>query len=141
MGPAQPTDAPAEGTSSLIVVHVVRSGGFAGLNREWTAEPRPPEAERFKTLIDECPWDEATEPAPTRGADRFMWLISAMLADEPPLEAELPDTQLQGPWRELVDEVRAYDDGGALTRHHVPRPSPGPSPTDGGRREPSSPSS
>jgi hypothetical protein len=111
MGPAQPTDATAEGTNSLIIVHVVRSGGFAGLDREWTAEPRPPEDSRFKALIDECPWDQAAESSPPRGADRFIWLIQAMLADEPPLEAELPDTELQGPWRELVDEVRAFHDG------------------------------
>lgn len=91
----------------VVVVHVVRTGGFAGLTREWTAQPPPAEASRWVGLIEECPWEAAASAAP-RGADRFAWRISARRADDPPRRAELTDDELQGPWRELVDEVRAF---------------------------------
>lgn len=125
MQPARPTDDAPRQPRDVLVVRVLRSGGFAGLRREWTAAPEPEEAPRWQSLIDDCPWDEASEVAPPRGADRFVWRISATCVDEPPRRAELPDAELQGPWRELVDEVRAFDDGSG----HTPSPSPGPPPT------------
>ena len=91
----------------IVVVRVERTGGIAGLRREWTAEPPPDEAPRWIGLIEGCPWDAADDSA-TTGADRYQWRIVARLADEPPRRAELPDDRLQGPWRELVDQVRAF---------------------------------
>ncbi|BDV30113.1 protealysin inhibitor emfourin [Microbacterium terricola] len=91
--------------TTVIVVTVVRSGGFAGLTREWTAEPAPDEAPRWIALIDECPWGECA--APPSGADRFQWRIEAV-RDDDGRAAQLDDGQLTGPWRELVDAVRAF---------------------------------
>ncbi len=112
---ADPND-DAPGGDLIVVVRVERTGGIAGMRREWTAKPPPDEAPRWIDLIDGCPWSEANEPESTRGADRFRWRIVARLADEPPRRAEMPDDRLQGPWRDLVDEVRAF--------HRPPQPSP-----------------
>ncbi|MFG6401971.1 MULTISPECIES: protealysin inhibitor emfourin [unclassified Microbacterium] len=87
-----------------VVVVVVRSGGLAGLRREWRAEPPPAEAPRWVSLVDECPWDD--DAPPTSGADRYVWTIRAVLDELPPREVNLPDARLEGPWRTLVDEVR-----------------------------------
>ncbi|SIT89344.1 protealysin inhibitor emfourin [Microbacterium sp. RU33B] len=92
----------------IIVVHVVRSGGIAGLKREWTAEPQPTDAPRWMHLIDECPWEASDSAGPPRGADRFQWRISARCADEPARQASLSDDELEGPWRQLVEEVRSF---------------------------------
>ncbi|GAA2004577.1 protealysin inhibitor emfourin [Microbacterium ulmi] len=110
MGLDEPADDAGRGDARdvLLVVRVVRTGGFAGLRREWKAEPPPDEAPRWIGLIDECPWEAAASPAPARGADTFQWRISARCADDPPRSAALSDDQLRGPWRDLVDEVRAY---------------------------------
>jgi hypothetical protein len=90
--------------STHVIVVVVRTGGIAGLRKQWRAEPPPPEAPRWIALIDECPWDD--EPAESRGADRYVWHIQALRDDAPPREAQLPDSRLNGPWRVLVDHVR-----------------------------------
>lgn len=92
-----------------VVVTVVRTGGLAGLRREWRAEPPTSEADRWVGLVDECPWDALESQrlqSQSRGADRYMWRIHARFDDLPPREAELGDAQLEGPWRTLVDEVR-----------------------------------
>ena len=76
------------------------------MRREWRAEPPADAVEHWIALIDGCPWDD--EPTSgVRGADRFRWFIRARRDDEPEREAELGDTQISGPWRILVDEVRA----------------------------------
>lgn len=131
-------DAPDE---LIVVVRVERTGGIAGLRREWTAEPPPDEAPRWIGLIEGCPWDATADDRGTTGADRYQWRIVARLADEPPRRAELPDDRLQGPWRELVDQVRAF---GRSERPHAPTPdgpaparpeSPGPTDPDPARRK------
>lgn len=104
---ADPND-DAPGDELIVVVRVERTGGIAGLRRAWTAEPPPDDAPRWIELIDGCPWDSADDGMPARGADRYQWDIVARLADEPPRHAEMPDDRLEGPWRELVDEVRAF---------------------------------
>ncbi len=116
----QPTEKPEPVTD--VRVRVVRTGGFAGLTRVWTAEPAPPEAPRWVELIEECPWDAAASASVPVGADRFSWRISARCADAPSRRAELSDAELDGPWRHLVDEVRAFDDG----THDPPTSRPGP---------------
>jgi len=90
---------------SGVIVTVTRSGGFAGLTRQWRAEPPAASTERWIAMIDRCPWD-AAQSAPGPGADRLAWSIHACtpVADR---SADLAETALTGPWRDLVDEVRS----------------------------------
>lgn len=104
------TDAEDDASRGRIIVAVVRTGGIAGMRRRWRVEPEPEQAPRWVALVERCPWDEqidAQQP-PDRGADRFVWSIHAILQDEQ-RERVVPDTQLQGAWRELVDAVRDAD--------------------------------
>lgn len=87
----------------VIAVTVVRSGGVAGLLREWRVEPSPAVAPEWEELVRSCPWEDA-EATPV-GADRYVWSIEAV-TEEQQRSAELGDTQMLGPWRELVDRVR-----------------------------------
>lgn len=98
----QPRGDARDGAAPAVVVTVIRSGGLAGRRRQWRAEPAPDDTPRWKTLVDRCPWDDAGGDA--AGADRFVWIIRVT---DPPREAELPDSRLDGPWRELVEAVRA----------------------------------
>ncbi|WP_067196498.1 protealysin inhibitor emfourin [Microbacterium sp. XT11] len=91
-------------TDDRVVIAVVRTGGIAGLRRRWRVERDPADAEDLIALIDSCPWD--SEPAAATGADRFVWSIRAR-TPEHQHEQELPDAALDGPWRDLVDAVRA----------------------------------
>ncbi len=75
----------------LVIVKVRRSGGFAGVTREW-------EAEVEDSLLDELPWDR--RPRRTASTDRFVYLIRMSRR-----RITLAETQLDGPWRELVDRV------------------------------------
>ncbi|WEG07821.1 hypothetical protein PU630_11265 [Microbacterium horticulturae] len=98
----EPTDQPA------VSVTVVRTGGFAGLRREWNAQPPEPQRERWVMLIRQCPWDEPDAAAPAPAPDRFTWHIQAQLgADD--RSADVPETQLHGPWRDLVAEVQSFE--------------------------------
>lgn len=87
-----------------MVVVVVRSGGIAGLSRQWRAEPDPDREPHWRDLVDRCPWDAPVPP--TRGADRFRWRIEVIEGESAVRHAELGDGQVDGPWRILVDEVR-----------------------------------
>ena len=86
------------------MVHVIRSGGFAGLKREWTVMAGADEQSVWVALLEECPWDDVAGTDP-RGADRFVWLIDARF-DRAERTARLSDDDLHGPWRALVDAVR-----------------------------------
>lgn len=88
-----------------IVVEVTRTGGFAGTVRTWRAEAAESQREQWLELIGQCPWN-ATEIGAGRGADRFVWDIRAGTPDAE-LSAAVADTALTGPWRVLVDHVRA----------------------------------
>ncbi len=101
---------------------MVRSGGIAGLRRQWRAEPPEPERGHWVALIRQCPWNEPGE-ADAGGADRFVWRIEARLGDDDH-RTELPETRLQGPWRDLVTEVQAFERD---------RPDPGRPDDDPGR--------
>ncbi len=87
-----------------IVVSVVRSGGLAGIRKTWQAEATDAAGTRWRALIDDCPWDE--EPGAASGADRYVWRIRAQASDRD-CDREVPDSALVGPWRTLVDAVRA----------------------------------
>lgn len=88
----------------VVAVTVVRSGGFAGLTRRWGVSAPPADAKRWRSLVDDCPWDEDGIRAP-EGADRFAWSVRATLPDAS-LRADLTETQVAGPWRILIDAVR-----------------------------------
>ena len=86
-----------------FVITVARTGGFAGLRREWTIEVSAPhEAERWRPIVEACPWDEVP---PGTTADGFVHDVRA--ADHSAVVAE---RELDGPWRDLVDAVRRSAD-------------------------------
>lgn len=90
-----------------VVIAVVRTGGIAGISRRWRVEiaaSDSPDAEPWIALIERCPW--SADPESSAGADRFVWSIRARTPTEH-LERELPDGAVAGPWRDLVDAVRA----------------------------------
>jgi hypothetical protein len=101
---AQPDDDTGADDQRLVVV-VVRSGGVAGLRRQWRAEPPARQEAHWAALVDDCPWDDP--PLAATGADRYVWRITVTTAGgSTAREAEVPDSGLAGPWRALVDEVR-----------------------------------
>ncbi|MFJ4037760.1 protealysin inhibitor emfourin [Microbacterium sp. NPDC090007] len=87
-----------------IVVTVVRSGGIAGLSKQWRAEPGPDDEPRWRELVERCPWDET--PPPATGTDRYQWRIEVHRGAFAVRQARLGEAQVDGPWRALVDEVR-----------------------------------
>lgn len=95
---------PNANAEERLVVTVVRTGGIAGLRRQWRVEPVPEDEEQWIELIYRCPWDD---PVPAEsGADRYVWSIQA----RPPgtrLERVIPDSALDGAWMRLVKAVRA----------------------------------
>ncbi|KSU54125.1 hypothetical protein M3672_04625 [Microbacterium enclense] len=93
----------AESAERLTII-VVRSGGIAGLSKQWRAEADADHAPRWRELVESCPWDAAS--APPSGADRYQWRIEVHHGGAPVHQARLGDGQVQGPWRTLVDEVR-----------------------------------
>ena len=85
------------------VIRIRRTGGLAGLGREWEIEVTgPDDAERWRPLIEACPWDDA-------GGDVYP---DAYVYDFHAAEraAVVPESRLQGPWRRLVDEVQRHAD-------------------------------
>ncbi|AYF99235.1 protealysin inhibitor emfourin [Protaetiibacter intestinalis] len=92
--PGSAPDAPA------VAIRVTRTGGIAGIRRGWRVESGEPDG--WAGLVDACPWDEGAVPD---GADRFTWCIEVH-APEPERRAEVPETAMRGPWRELVERVR-----------------------------------
>ncbi|MFK3677034.1 protealysin inhibitor emfourin [Microbacterium sp. NPDC090218] len=91
-------------TDTQVVIAVARTGGIAGIRRQWRVEAEPDDAGEWIELIDRCPWDQETDA--DAGADRFIWSIRARTPVER-RERELPDSALDGPWRALVEAVRA----------------------------------
>lgn len=91
-------------TDAQVVIAVVRTGGIAGIRRQWRVEAEATDAQEWITLIDSCPWEQDAHAG--SGADRFMWSIRARTPSER-RERELPDSALDGPWRTLVEAVRA----------------------------------
>jgi hypothetical protein len=91
----------AERTELSILV--VRSGGLAGLTQRWVVD-EPDDADDWIALLHACPWDAVgSDPA---ARDRFVWRIEARMAQRH-RQASVPDRELTGPWRDLVDRVRA----------------------------------
>ena len=128
--PAPPGDPGGEGEDGRVIVVVVRSGGILGRSKRWVAEPDEAETDHWVTLIERCPWDDPAEQDagvdPPHGADRYLWSIRATFPGERRRQ-ELPDTALDGPWRELVDAVR---DTPGTRSGFEPSPRPGHAPVD-----------
>lgn len=103
--PDLPSDADGgEDGERRIVVLVVRTGGIAGIARRWKVEPDAKDAGDWIELIDRCPWDQECPAQP--GADRYVWSIRAR-TPAAKREQDVPESALEGPWRRLVDAVRA----------------------------------
>lgn len=90
------------GTDGELVISVVRTGGFAGLRREWRAMGTSTD---WSPTLDACPWGRTPGGAHT-GVDRFAWRIE-VTGGARLLAVALSDDALTGPWRELVDRVQA----------------------------------
>ncbi len=105
--PRSDSDHSDDTRAAAIVVRVVRSGGFAGLRREWRAEPASEEAAVWIRIIEDCPWQTVSSTVQQSGADRFMWAIDAR-CDQDERSAQLPDAQMSGPWLTLVEAVQTF---------------------------------
>ncbi|KRE80017.1 protealysin inhibitor emfourin [Arthrobacter sp. Soil763] len=87
-------------------ITVQRSGGIAGMERVWSVQAlTDDDRNQWAPLVEACPWDElpgrdATGSAPQ--PDRFVYRIRAGQR-----RATLPERELVGPWRTLVDCTRA----------------------------------
>ena len=89
---------------SSLLITVTRTGGFAGLRREWSVTAtEPDDAEALQNLIDACPWDDRYDDG---HADGYLYDFRA--ADPKAVEhrAVVPENQLCDPWRQLRDEVQ-----------------------------------
>ena len=85
-------------------ITVVRSGGIAGLSRKWVVVVEEQEdRDSWLGLIEELPWGRFTlaQPQP----DRYVYRIRVSRR-----QITLPEQQLAGPWRELVERVRKAAD-------------------------------
>jgi hypothetical protein len=97
-----------------VKITVQRSGGIAGMERVWSVQAlTPDDRNQWQPLVEACPWDElpdtAASGAGTGGGavrtvqpDRFVYRIRAGGR-----RATLPEQDLVGPWRVLVETMRA----------------------------------
>ncbi|CAO1654056.1 hypothetical protein I6E68_02210 [Salinibacterium sp. NSLL150] len=99
-----------------------RSGGLLGRRIEWdVVVDEQPDPERWYVLIAELPWHE--HPVENTMPDRYIYEIHCE-----PHEAVIPEQQLVGPWRELVDRVREASQPSRPAPEPQPAPSPQPKP-------------
>lgn len=98
-----------------IEVGVARTGGIAGIRREWTATPPPDQTDAWAELIARCPWGISATTGAAGGADRFVWSIRARCEGDV-RRAELGDAEMTGAWRDLVDAVREWNSDGFNAR-------------------------
>ncbi|MCU1542954.1 MAG: hypothetical protein JWM50_819 [Microbacteriaceae bacterium] len=85
------------------MILVVRSGGFAGVSREWRVRSSEHPDVDWVALVEACPWGVVSAADHTR--DQFVWRIEAK-APARECRATLPDSRVRGAWRDLVDEVK-----------------------------------
>ncbi|WP_066043879.1 protealysin inhibitor emfourin [Herbiconiux solani] len=110
--------------AQVLRITVARSGGVAGIAPSWTVTASAePDVDSWLSLVESCPWDApgaggapgtdgSPEDGSPGGADRFVYTIRVIL--DPPAEkaaaterdATVPETALDGPWRDLVDRVK-----------------------------------
>lgn len=97
------SDAPPSEPTAAIAVTVARTGGIAGIRREWERTAPPADPTVLIDLVRACPWDQPI--AETPGADRFVWHIHVVSTSRE-REQRVPEAALTGPWRALVEAVR-----------------------------------
>lgn len=89
-------------------ITVQRSGGVAGMERVWSVQAlTDDDRNQWQPLVEACPWDDPPGPAQAGAGgvpqpDRFVYRIRAGQR-----RATLPERDLVGPWRTLVDCTRA----------------------------------
>jgi hypothetical protein len=87
--------------NARLTVLVVRSGGVAGIQREWRAAGTDDE---LATAVSACAWDQAPA-SPGSGRDGFSWIIS--VESDQPATVSLSEADIDGPWKSLVDLVKS----------------------------------
>jgi len=86
-------------------VVVSRSGGIAGIRVTWEVQvDEQPDAPVWRELLGALPWEEAADSAPE--PDRYVYRIRCA-----PHEVVLPEPRVSGPWKDLVDRVKAATEG------------------------------
>lgn len=81
-------------------ITVVRSGGILGAPRRWEVTvDEQDDPQSWLLLVSELPWNQARPEPPA--PDRYVYRISCARR-----RVTLPEQQVVGPWRELVDRVR-----------------------------------
>ena len=82
-------------------ISVSRTGGLAGLTRTWTVlVDDQPDQDEWMSLLSSLPWGSRHRELPQ--PDRYIYVIRYSRH-----RITLPEQRLEGPWRELVDRVRA----------------------------------
>jgi hypothetical protein len=85
-------------------VTVVRSGGIAGLTRNWEiVVDEQDDRDSWIELIESLPWRSTPRARPMPDEYNYRIICSRH-------RITLPEQQLTGSWRELVDRVRQAAD-------------------------------
>src|SRR5690554_1570384 len=95
-----------------MIITVIRSGGFAGISRQWSVRvDEQPDEEQWRELLDRLPWDRSNQTPDE--PDRYVYRVRCA-----PHETVIPERRLDGPWRELVERVQqanAHDQDGSTS--------------------------
>lgn len=83
----------------MIVIRVIRTGGFAGGRRDWQVQGA---ASEWLPLVEACAWRSI--PPDHGSADRYEWRIE--VRGRVRRTARVPDSALDGPLRDLVERVQ-----------------------------------
>lgn len=92
-------------TDAGMNVTVTRMGGIAGIPATWEVHVEDqPDAEAWHQLLQRLPWEQLPSIRSSQPfePDRFSYRISC-----PPHAVVLSEPQVDGPWRELIDRIRA----------------------------------
>ncbi|WP_241160537.1 hypothetical protein [Microbacterium sp. Y-01] len=90
-------------TDPQVVVAVVRSGGIAGIRRQWRVEVESSDASEWIDLIDRCPGTRRRMPTPGPTASSGGSAPAPLRAPR----ARAPGLCPGRPWLALVQAVRA----------------------------------
>lgn len=88
---------------ATLTITVARTGGFAGLKREWSVSSALDDEDELMRLVEACPWHEPPRPDP-EARDRFVYLITVR-APRSRRSATVPESSMTGPWKTLVLRV------------------------------------
>ena len=89
----------------LLTITVTRTGGVAGMRRQWTVTASSDEdAESWRPLVEACPWPGEDDGVAEAERDRYVYRITADDGDA--RAATLPESAVTGPWRDLIEQVR-----------------------------------